>query len=70
MARRGNQHNSIHVLDFGPSSLDNDMVAHARGIVSSDTILHAGTSYLNPLGPRKIVIFLPFLMAGMVLPFS
>jgi hypothetical protein len=41
-----------------------------RGLVSPSTPLCAWTTYPSPRCFREVIIFLPFLMAGLVLPFS
>ncbi|RLN05152.1 hypothetical protein C2845_PM13G08980 [Panicum miliaceum] len=67
----GRQQASDHrVLDFGPSSVDAAGVARARRFVSPDTVLRVGDHSLVPRSAREVVTFLPFLLMGLVPPFS
>lgn len=62
---------SVHcILNFGPSSITATTVDRMRGLMHPSTILHVGTTYPNPRDIGEVIIFLPFLMAGLVLPFS
>jgi hypothetical protein len=70
MARRTRQGSGRRVLDFGPSSVTTALVDRARGLVSPSTTLRAGMAYPSPRGFGEVVIFLPFLMAGLVPLFS
>jgi hypothetical protein len=45
-------------------------VDHVKGLVCPGTSLRAGTAYPSPRGFGEVIIFLPFLMAGLVTPFS
>jgi hypothetical protein len=42
----------------------------ARGLMSPGTSLHTGIAYPSPRDFGEVIIFLPFLMAGLVPPFS
>ncbi|RLN04882.1 membrane-associated protein-like [Panicum miliaceum] len=70
MARSRNRGHGRHVLDFSPSLVDEAGVAHARGFAPSSVVLRAGSAYPDLRGTQEIVIFLPFLVLGLVPPFS
>ncbi|RLN03513.1 uncharacterized protein C2845_PM13G17940 [Panicum miliaceum] len=51
-------------------SVDEDGVARARGLMSPKMILCAGSTFPEPRHIWEIITFLPFLVVGLVPPFS
>jgi hypothetical protein len=69
MAHHNEQHGGRRILNFRLSLVTVAAVDRERGLVSPGTSLRAGTAYPSPQSFGEVVIFLPFLMAGLLSPF-
>ena len=71
MARRGAQASGPHVIDFVPSAADDDAALRvAAKLVPAGTVLRHGGASPAFRSMREVVTFLPFLLVGLVPPFS
>ena len=71
MARQGAQASGPCVLDFVPSAADDDAAVEvAAKLVPAGIVLRRGGAYPALRHAREVVTFLPYLLVGLVPPFS